>query len=109
MTWDRVERLIGSRNLEKLAQKRVGVVGLGSGGGFDQFTHGALTAIEGVQEAEPHRLAENGETAGDQDERIVGERARLFGHGGKKQTELGDCNRGVAARRRAASIGRMRA
>ncbi len=34
MTWDRVERLIGSRNLERLAQKRVGVVGLGSGGGF---------------------------------------------------------------------------
>src|SRR4051812_15455521 len=34
MTWDRVERLIGSRNLELLAQKRVGVVGLGSGGGF---------------------------------------------------------------------------
>ena len=34
MTWDRVERLIGSRNLERLAQKRVGIVGLGSGGGF---------------------------------------------------------------------------
>jgi molybdopterin/thiamine biosynthesis adenylyltransferase len=34
MTWDRVERLIGSRNLELLAQKRVGIVGLGSGGGF---------------------------------------------------------------------------
>ena len=34
MSWDRVERLIGSRNLERLAQKRVGVVGLGSGGGF---------------------------------------------------------------------------
>ena len=29
-----MERLIGSRNLELLAQKRVGVVGLGSGGGF---------------------------------------------------------------------------
>ncbi|HVU10647.1 MAG TPA: ThiF family adenylyltransferase [Phototrophicaceae bacterium] len=34
MTWDRVERLLGSRNLERLAQQRVGVVGLGSGGGF---------------------------------------------------------------------------
>ena len=34
MTWDRVERLLGSRNLDLLAQKRVGVVGLGSGGGF---------------------------------------------------------------------------
>jgi molybdopterin/thiamine biosynthesis adenylyltransferase len=34
MSWDRVERLLGSRNLELLAQKRVGVVGLGSGGSF---------------------------------------------------------------------------
>ena len=32
--WQRVERLIGAENLSKLAQKRVGVVGLGSGGGF---------------------------------------------------------------------------
>jgi len=34
MTWDRIERLIGADNLQKLAQQRVGVVGLGSGGGF---------------------------------------------------------------------------
>jgi molybdopterin/thiamine biosynthesis adenylyltransferase len=34
MSWDRVERLIGKSNLEMLAQKRVGVIGLGSGGGF---------------------------------------------------------------------------
>jgi molybdopterin/thiamine biosynthesis adenylyltransferase len=34
MTWDRVERLIGSDNLGKLKQKCVGIVGLGSGGGF---------------------------------------------------------------------------
>jgi molybdopterin/thiamine biosynthesis adenylyltransferase len=34
MTWDRVERLIGKENLRLLAGKRVGVVGLGSGGGF---------------------------------------------------------------------------
>ena len=34
MTWDRVERLIGSDNLKRLAQKKVGVIGLGSGGGF---------------------------------------------------------------------------
>lgn len=34
MSWDRVERLLGSQNLALLAQKRVGVVGLGSGGGF---------------------------------------------------------------------------
>jgi molybdopterin/thiamine biosynthesis adenylyltransferase len=34
MEWDRVARLIGSDNLELLAQKRVGVIGLGSGGGF---------------------------------------------------------------------------
>ena len=32
--WERVERLIGSDNLDLLAAKKVGVVGLGSGGGF---------------------------------------------------------------------------
>ena len=32
--WERVERLIGSDNLGALADKKVGVVGLGSGGGF---------------------------------------------------------------------------
>jgi hypothetical protein len=34
MNWDRVERLIGSQNLAHLGARRVGVVGLGSGGGF---------------------------------------------------------------------------
>lgn len=34
MTWDRVERLIGMDNLAILATKRVGVIGLGSGGSF---------------------------------------------------------------------------
>jgi len=34
MSWDRVERLIGTENLTRLAQSRVGIVGLGSGGGF---------------------------------------------------------------------------
>ena len=34
MTWERVEQLIGANNLQRLAEKRVGVVGLGSGGGF---------------------------------------------------------------------------
>lgn len=34
MSWDRVERLLGSHNLELLGNKRVGIVGLGSGGGF---------------------------------------------------------------------------
>ena len=33
-TWERVEGIIGSDNLNLLAQKKVGVVGLGSGGGF---------------------------------------------------------------------------
>ena len=32
--WERVERLIGPDNLSLLAEKKVGVVGLGSGGGF---------------------------------------------------------------------------
>lgn len=34
MSWDRVERWLGSENLALLAQKRVTVVGLGSGGGL---------------------------------------------------------------------------
>lgn len=33
-TWDRVEKWFGTENLKRLAEKRVGVVGLGSGGGF---------------------------------------------------------------------------
>jgi len=32
--WDRVERLIGTQNLAHLAQRKVGIVGLGSGGSF---------------------------------------------------------------------------
>ncbi len=38
MSWDRVERLIGQRNLEILAGKRVVVIGCGSGGGFVALT-----------------------------------------------------------------------
>jgi len=38
MNFDRVERLIGASNLELLKTKRVGVVGLGSGGGFVALT-----------------------------------------------------------------------
>jgi hypothetical protein len=34
MNWDRVERLLGADNLERLASARVGVIGLGSGGGY---------------------------------------------------------------------------
>jgi molybdopterin/thiamine biosynthesis adenylyltransferase len=34
MTWDRVERLLGSDSLKLLAGKTVGIIGLGSGGGF---------------------------------------------------------------------------
>jgi molybdopterin/thiamine biosynthesis adenylyltransferase len=34
MSWDRVERLIGKANLSHLADQRVAVIGLGSGGGF---------------------------------------------------------------------------
>lgn len=33
MNWDRVERLLGAENLQRLAQKCVAVIGLGSGGG----------------------------------------------------------------------------
>ena len=34
MTWERVEQLIGTNNLQKLAEIKVGIIGLGSGGGF---------------------------------------------------------------------------
>lgn len=34
MTWQRVEKLFGKDNLQLLREKRVGIVGLGSGGGF---------------------------------------------------------------------------
>ncbi len=34
MSWDRVERLIGRDNLSHLAEQRVAIIGLGSGGGF---------------------------------------------------------------------------
>jgi molybdopterin/thiamine biosynthesis adenylyltransferase len=34
MSWDRVERLIGSQNLQHLVGRKVAVIGLGSGGGF---------------------------------------------------------------------------
>jgi molybdopterin/thiamine biosynthesis adenylyltransferase len=34
MNWDRVERLIGKENLQRLSEKRVAIVGLGSGGGI---------------------------------------------------------------------------
>ena len=43
--WERVERLIGSENLGRLAEKKVGVVGLGSGGGFVALS----LAMSGVQ------------------------------------------------------------
>lgn len=34
MTWDRVERTLGASNLQTLQGKHVGIIGLGSGGGF---------------------------------------------------------------------------
>ena len=44
-TWERVEGILGSENLNLLAQKKVGVVGLGSGGGFVALS----LAMSGVQ------------------------------------------------------------
>ncbi len=38
MSWDRVERLLGGGNLERLSHKRVAIVGLGSGGGYVALT-----------------------------------------------------------------------
>ncbi len=43
--WERVERLFGSENLKRLGEKRVGVVGLGSGGGFVALS----LAMSGIQ------------------------------------------------------------
>jgi molybdopterin/thiamine biosynthesis adenylyltransferase len=34
MNWDRVERLLGAQTLDYLRQKKVAIIGLGSGGGF---------------------------------------------------------------------------
>lgn len=34
MQWDRVERLLGARAMQTLSQKRIAIIGLGSGGGF---------------------------------------------------------------------------
>ncbi len=34
MSWDRVQQLLGTENLALLQQKQVGIVGLGSGGGY---------------------------------------------------------------------------
>jgi len=44
-TWERVERLIGSDNLNTLSEKKVGIIGLGSGGGFVALS----LAMSGVQ------------------------------------------------------------
>ncbi|MDZ4768450.1 MAG: ThiF family adenylyltransferase [Chloroflexota bacterium] len=46
MTWDRVERWVGADNLARLAEKRVGVVGLGSGGSFAALS----LAMSGVRQ-----------------------------------------------------------
>lgn len=58
--WDRVERLFGHDNLKLLSQKRVGIIGLGSGGGFVALS----LAMSGVQHfvlidddvVEPHNI-----------------------------------------------------
>lgn len=43
--WDRVERLLGHTTMEQLAQKTVGIVGLGSGGGYVALAL-AMTGIQ---------------------------------------------------------------
>jgi hypothetical protein len=43
--WDRVERLLGETTMEQLAQKTVGIVGLGSGGGYVALAL-AMTGIQ---------------------------------------------------------------
>lgn len=60
LNWDRVERLLGGEALAQLGQKKVAIIGLGSGGGFVASS----LAMSGIQhfvlvdddELEPHNL-----------------------------------------------------
>ncbi len=58
--WDRVERLLGETTMELLAQKTVGIVGLGSGGGYVALAL-AMTGIQNFvliddDDLDPHNI-----------------------------------------------------
>ncbi|MBK8022638.1 MAG: ThiF family adenylyltransferase [Chloroflexi bacterium] len=58
MTWDRVERLIGTENLALLATRRVGVIGLGSGGSFVALSL-AMSGVKQFTLVDPDVLEES--------------------------------------------------
>jgi molybdopterin/thiamine biosynthesis adenylyltransferase len=72
MSWDRVERLLGRQNLEMLAHKRVGVVGLGSGGGFVALSL-AMSGVGSFVLIDADTLDENNVVRHVADRRYVGQ------------------------------------
>jgi len=72
MSWDRVERLIGSANLARLAEKRVAVIGLGSGGGFVALTL-AMSGVGKFVLIDDDTLDENNVVRHVADRRYVGQ------------------------------------
>ena len=70
--WERVERLIGPENLDRLAEKKVGVVGLGSGGGFVALSL-AMSGVGNFVLVDNDRLEENNITRHVADLRYVGQ------------------------------------
>jgi molybdopterin/thiamine biosynthesis adenylyltransferase len=72
MSWDRVERLLGSHNLELLAHKRVGIVGLGSGGGFVALSL-AMSGVGNFVLIDADTLDENNVVRHVADRRYVGQ------------------------------------
>lgn len=58
-----------------------GNVGLGAAGGVHQIGHGAFAAHQGLQDAQPHGLAEHGKAARDQLQRFLGQGLVSLWHG----------------------------
>ena len=77
--WERVERLIGSDNLGRLAEKKVAVVGLGSGGGFVALSL-AMSGIANFVLVDNDELERGNVTRHVADLRYVGQnKARVVG------------------------------
>jgi molybdopterin/thiamine biosynthesis adenylyltransferase len=71
VNFDRVERLLGSENLERLAKSRVCVVGLGSGGGFVALNL-AMSGVENFILVDDDALEETNLTRHVADRRYLG-------------------------------------
>ena len=71
-TWERVEQLIGSDNLEQLSQKRVGIIGLGSGGSFVAISL-AMSGVGHFMLADPDVMEEGNVVRHVADHRYVGQ------------------------------------